>query len=1272
MNPSGTQAPAATPAPDTSFFVTGGTVPTDAPSYIERAADRELLACLLEGRLCYVLTSRQMGKSSLMARTALKLQERGVNTITLDFSAVGQNLTVPQWYAGLIAHVGRQLRIENELDDFWDHRREFGPCQRFFAALTDAALPALADRNMVTPSGSPRLVIFVDELDTVRSLPFKSDEFFAAVRELYNRRTADPALRGITFCLLGVATPSDLIRDQKITPFNVGTRIELHDFNPREAAPLARGLSGPLSAPGQPQQVLERVLHWTGGHPYLTQRLCRAISGAGLHGRVGPADVDRLCDQLFLSDEARERDDNLAFVRERILRAESDRVAALVRYREILRHPGRVRLDELDPPLAQLRLAGIVRAERGRMRVRNRIYERVFNDAWIRKNLPDAEVIRQRRAFWGGVIRAAAVALPTLALIAGLALWAVSQKRESQRALVRLNVETGGVRMEQGDYLATLPYFVHALGLEENMGGDGRVARIRIGAVLDASPQLRFLLPHDAPVVDVAYASNSAHLFSGTSGGEVVAWDAKTGTRIAEVKGANRAVHHLQVGDDGRHFAAHYTDESVELFELTGTNTIAARWTVQGVGGLAFVPGTSDLVVGTGNRVLRRPAGAAGEAELLFTGDRDVKTLGVDSTGRRIAVALRRSGEQELAVLEGPDWRASTLSGQGLGKAADGKNFNLVTNAARLTGFEFSPDGRWLVGCGYFDHAFVWDLERPAGPPTSLPHGKPGSWGRWVRTCQFSQDGRRLITSCADGMVLLWEVGTWRSEPPLAGHRHDVYQAVFNSRGTMAASASADGTARIWSLEDRERGFPPLYHGNFVMAVAFSPDEQQLASASLDGTVRIWAPPAGLQPDWLDVDWNKDESLELGQVAAAPAAGRVATLTTSQGARFIDLWSTGQERRAARIVTDERTAELLAMDAAGRFAVAAAAKSVGWWDATSGRHMGGFATDTNVTALALSWTGELLAVGLANGLVELHRLPGGERVGGRFSGAGAANHVLRMSFNADGTLLAVAGRQDSEGDADESGLWVFQVPSGELLAGDYVGTSARVVDLSFSPGRADEMAFALTTRGQKSLKAAIVRVPEVSESGIQLEHWDGVLALAFSQDGGRIATASEDGTIQVWRVADGRRESARSRLGRYHARLVAFGPPPAELLLGVWSHPTQPRLLDSFTGGPVMPPIESPGQVVGLGFSEDGRGLFLVDRRRGVGLFRLPEEARSVSELQALALLLAPGKPPEPRDGPLTQIADRINRGKVTRADWEVLWRDSRSEARPGEVRWWR
>src|SRR5689334_6233651 len=103
---------------EAAFYVAGGTLQYDAVSYVRRRADDDLLEGLRAGRFCYVLTSRQMGKSSLMVRTAAQLRREGVSVAVLDLTAVGQNVTVDQWYHGMLDLAGEELGLEDELDDF--------------------------------------------------------------------------------------------------------------------------------------------------------------------------------------------------------------------------------------------------------------------------------------------------------------------------------------------------------------------------------------------------------------------------------------------------------------------------------------------------------------------------------------------------------------------------------------------------------------------------------------------------------------------------------------------------------------------------------------------------------------------------------------------------------------------------------------------------------------------------------------------------------------------------------------------------------------------------------------------------------------------------------------------------------------------------------------------------------------------------------------------------------------------------------------------------
>jgi tetratricopeptide (TPR) repeat protein len=354
------------------FFIAGGTLRAQAPSYVMRLADQELFEHTLAGEFCYVLTPRQMGKSSLMIRTARRLAEAGRTVAILDLTGIGSG-SADQWYLGLLEQIARDLRLNIDVPDWWQARASLAIPQRFSDFLRDVVLQEIA---------SP-VVIFIDEIDSTLNFNFR-DDFFAAIRAIYNARATESAYKRLAFALLGVATPTDLIHDRERTPFNIGRRIILQEFSYDEAESLKAGLE--VCHPGQSDVILRRIFDWTNGYPYLTQKLCLAVvERPATHWDA--TQVDELVEAIFFSDTGR-KDPNFKFVQQRIQESSvAARRQMLNLYRKVYNDKS-VPDDDRSQSQNHLELYGLVRVERGKLNVRNDTYRRIFDQKWIEANMP--------------------------------------------------------------------------------------------------------------------------------------------------------------------------------------------------------------------------------------------------------------------------------------------------------------------------------------------------------------------------------------------------------------------------------------------------------------------------------------------------------------------------------------------------------------------------------------------------------------------------------------------------------------------------------------------------------------------------------------------------------------------------------------------------------------------------------------------------------------------------------------------------------------------
>jgi hypothetical protein len=443
---------------DSGFFSPGGTLPPSAPSYVARRADREIVEALVRGEFVFVLESRQKGKSSLIVHSLDRLHKQGVLTLRVDLQRFGTNLTPEQWYGGLLHSIANDLGTISAARAYWQDHRELGPCLRFFSAVEELVLPSV-DRP---------IVIFIDEVDFVRALPFSADELFASIRECYNRRATQPEFTRLTFCLVGVASPSQLIRNEDVTPFNIGTRIELNDFVRAEMQPFAAEISkdGRNGA-----RLLGRVFDWVSGHPYLTQLLAAWIAAEPTVCR--PSDVDRLVKRRLLGSEGREHEPNLADTERRLLEAslpgataEESRSQVLDAYRLLLANRF-LPANHPESVVSTLLLSGVAIERQGRLQPRNPLYRRLFDEAWRKNNSPDAELRRQQAASARAAWRVVWVGLSLFAVTISGIIWLLLVTQARDRALAesrrlakeniaiayRSSMALASERLSEGDYL---------------------------------------------------------------------------------------------------------------------------------------------------------------------------------------------------------------------------------------------------------------------------------------------------------------------------------------------------------------------------------------------------------------------------------------------------------------------------------------------------------------------------------------------------------------------------------------------------------------------------------------------------------------------------------------------------------------------------------------------------------------------------------------------------------------------------------------------------
>jgi WD40 repeat protein len=799
---------------EASIYTVGGTVQAGNGIYIPRQADEELFLLCQQRKFAYVLTSRQMGKSSLMVRTKQRIANDGFQSVVVDLISLGGvKVTVEQWYLGFLTVIEDTLLLETNMVDWWENYAHLSFTQRFTLFF---------EKVLLAEVESP-IVIFVDEIDTTLSLDF-TDDFFAVIRYLYIARAHIPELHRLSFVLIGVATPGALIRDSKRTPFNIGYRVELTGFQLQEVQPLAQG----LAKVGNPQALIEAILHWTGGQPFLTQKLCQLVLATGTTTAPGEEEVwiEQLVRSRIIENwEAKDEPEHLRTVRDRILRSTQQRTGQLLGlYQQILQQ-GKIVADG-SPEQMELQLSGLVVKQEGTLKVYNQIYRLVFDEIWVEKEFAALRPAFYSEALSGWVANHQDESWLLRGKVLDEALvWAEAKSLSSQDYQF-LAASQEGERLRSQEAL-----------LAEQQARKLEQLEAEISLEAEKKKQIQIQLEQEKKVRLLAQTRNRIAVFSLivvtiVSIFALTQWiEAEKGKQNAELNA--QILHSENLSTTKQEFDG--------LIEALRASQKLHKWWV------------ADDIKMRSILTLQQAVYGVKEHKRLEGHDYRVNSISVSQDNKVIASASD-DGTIRLWNLDGVFLKPLNLPGKPIvssvnfspdGKlivsGSDDSTINLWTregdfikslkgHTEGVNSVSFSPDGKAIASASRDRTIKLWNLEGDVLKVLNV--------GDWVNSIRFSPNGKTLVSGTENGMIQLWDLNgnllnSWQA------YEYKVYSVNFSPDGKNIASTGGDRTIKLWNSNGKLlRTFRG--HKDEVQSVSFSHNGKNIASASKDKTIKIW------------------------------------------------------------------------------------------------------------------------------------------------------------------------------------------------------------------------------------------------------------------------------------------------------------------------------------------------------------------------------------------------------------------------------------------------
>lgn len=236
----------------------GGVVRLRSPFYISRKVDEQFLTAVRrKDTMVLVKGARQMGKTSLLSRALQQARAAGAKVVVTDFQEIGYKdlETLEGFYLALGNLLSDKLNVNLDPADVWEKRYgetiNFGRYIKRLFQMIDA-----------------HLVWGLDEVDRLFTRDYGS-EVFGLFRAWYNECELNPEApwKHLTMVMAYATEASLFIKDKNQSPFNVGTRLALYDFDKQQVTELNRRHNSPLVN----EEELNSFFALLGGHPFLVR-----------------------------------------------------------------------------------------------------------------------------------------------------------------------------------------------------------------------------------------------------------------------------------------------------------------------------------------------------------------------------------------------------------------------------------------------------------------------------------------------------------------------------------------------------------------------------------------------------------------------------------------------------------------------------------------------------------------------------------------------------------------------------------------------------------------------------------------------------------------------------------------------------------------------------------------------------------------------------------------------------------------------------------------